>query len=146
MDRGHRALLVVGALHPETRHDIAAWTGVRLRDILLASVGRSRSRKGLFLSRIAVAWLPFVVTGILKLLLGTLRDPKQVGSPLAQESFIESVAQRTLAFSDGTLDFTLPDSAEDDLLSLVRQLLGAHAAEVQFDFRGRKAAFHLGEP
>src|SRR5438034_1250077 len=28
----------VGALHPETRHDVAAWAGVRLGDVLLAAL------------------------------------------------------------------------------------------------------------
>src|SRR5438093_3957834 len=105
MDRRHRTLFVVRPLDAESCYDKAARTGMRLGNVLLTSFCSACSRERLLLNCITVAGLPLVIAGILKLLLGPLRDSKQVRRSLAQEPLIEPVAQGTLSLADSSLHF-----------------------------------------
>src|SRR5213594_191256 len=104
MDRRHRTLFVVRPLDTKSCYHIAARAGMRLGNVLLTSFCSACSREGLLLNRITVAGLPLVIAGVLKLLLGPLRDSKQVWRSLAQEPLIEPLAQGTLSLADGPLD------------------------------------------
>src|SRR5437867_6385495 len=146
MDRRHRTLFVVRPLDAESCYYKAARTGMRLCNILLTSLCGTSSRERLLLSCITVARLPLVIARVLKLLLGPLRDSKQVRSSLAQEPLIEPVAQGTLSLPDGSLDLALSDPSEDDFLPLISQLLWRHAPEVQLHLRRREPSLYLGEP
>src|SRR4051812_25918000 len=59
---------------------------------------------------------------------------------------MKSMAKRTLPLTNGTLNFILPNSAENDFLTFVSKLSLRHVAEVFFLFKRRKPSLDLRQP
>ena len=120
---------------------------MRFSDIFLRCLRRPTPRTCLLLDRVSLAGVGLAIARILEPLQGTHRNPKQVGRPLAQETLLETMAERALSFADCPLGLAGSNRSEDDLLAEVRAFLHRHLTDIRGLLLNRwRIGFHLGQP